>query len=155
MYNIYRERKIVTVAVFERQTMEVFGWYSFSILFNFLVCEAFAGEALVLSEISFLILLSLVWTSDLFSHLTPKIFIFIEDSPGNQHSQLANQSQIILYTLITFQLVSQSNGLFYVCRKCIPSTCQILSGHPIKSQYRDWLIKDPSPCLVGEYFFSL
>ena len=53
--------------VSERQTIEVFGWSSFSIVFNFLESKAFSGEALVLGEISLLIRLSLVWTSDLFS----------------------------------------------------------------------------------------
>ena len=52
-----------------------------SILLNFSESEVFAGEALVLEEISFFILLSLVWTLDLFSYLTLKIFIFIEGSP--------------------------------------------------------------------------
>ena len=88
--------------MFERQTIEVFTWCSFSILFNFLESEAFAGEALVLGEISFFSLLSLVWTLDFFSHLTLKTSIFIVDSPRNKHSQLTNQSQIILYAFTTF-----------------------------------------------------
>ena len=68
IYTIYIERKIVTFVVFERQTIEVFVWCSFSILFNFSEKEAFAGETFVLGEITFLIFLFLVWTSDLFSH---------------------------------------------------------------------------------------
>ena len=59
-------------------------------------------ERLVLGEISFLVLLSLIWTLDFFSHITLKTSIFIEDSPRNKHSQLANQSQITLYTFTTF-----------------------------------------------------
>ena len=43
--------------------------------------EAFAGEALVLEEISFLILMYSVWTSDLFFHLILKTSTYIEDSP--------------------------------------------------------------------------
>ena len=63
--------------MFERQTIEVFGSHSFSILFNFLESEAFSEKAFVLGEISFLILLSLVWTSDFFSHLILKTSILI------------------------------------------------------------------------------
>ena len=48
-----------------------------------------------------------------FSNLTRKTFIF-KGSPGNKHSHLANQSQIILYSSIIFWLVSQSNALIYV-----------------------------------------
>ena len=66
----------------DRQIM-VSGWCS-------LLCEAF-----VLGEISFLILLSLVWKSNTFSVLTLKTSIFLEDSLGNKYSRLANQSQII------------------------------------------------------------
>ena len=58
---------------------------------QFLESKAFAGEALTFGEISFLILLSLVQTSDIFSHLTLKPSIFIKDSSGNKHSWLANQ----------------------------------------------------------------
>ena len=64
--------------------------------------KGFAGEALVLEESSFLILFSSVWTSDIFSPITQKTFTFIEDSQGNKHSQLANQSQIISYSSTTF-----------------------------------------------------
>ena len=64
---IEREREIVTFVVFERQTIEVFGRCSFSIIFNFSENKAFAGKALVLGEICFLILLSLGWTPDPFS----------------------------------------------------------------------------------------
>ena len=69
--------EIVAFVVFERQTIEVFSWYSPFILLHFSESEAFSGEALVLGEISVLILLSSVWTLDLFSHLTLKISIFI------------------------------------------------------------------------------
>ena len=49
--------EIVSLFVlFERQTNEVSGWRGL----NFSESEAFAGEALVLGEISFLILLSSV-----------------------------------------------------------------------------------------------
>ena len=120
--------------MFERQTIEVFGWCRFSILFNFSESEAFAGEALIFGEASILILLSLVWTSDLFSHLTLKISILIEDSSANKHSRLANQSKSILDTFTTFCLVSQPNVLIYICGKSIPSKYQNLIGHPIKLQ---------------------
>ena len=141
--------------MFERQTIEVFDWCSFTLLFTFSESKAFAGEALVLGGISFLIHLSLVWTSDLFSHLTLETSIFTEDSPGSKHSWLANQSQIILYTFTTFWLVSQSNVLIYVGgRVSLPIIwfwLVIQSNHNIGV----WLIKDPIPCFVGEYFFSL
>ena len=58
--------EIVTCVVLERQTIEVFGWYTLSILLNFSDSEAFEEKALVLEEIPFLILLSLVRTSDIF-----------------------------------------------------------------------------------------
>ena len=54
-------------------------------LLNLSESEAFAGEASVLGEISFLIFLSSGRTSDLFSHLTLKTCIFIEVSHGNKH----------------------------------------------------------------------
>ena len=95
--------RLVAFVVFERQTIEVFDWCSFFFIsFNFSESEAFVGEVLVLGEISFPILLSLVWASDLLSHLTLKTSIFIEDSPKNKHSQLFNQSEIILYKFTTF-----------------------------------------------------
>ena len=103
---------------------------------NFSQSEELAGQALVLGEISYLILLSSIWTSDLCSQLTLKTSIFIEDSPGNKHSRLANKSLIISYSFATFCRVSLSNALIYVCGKSIPSTYQILNGHPIKPQYR-------------------
>ena len=43
--------------LFERQANEVSGWCSLSMLLNFAKSEAFAGEVLVLGNISFLILL--------------------------------------------------------------------------------------------------
>ena len=110
----------VVCVVFERQTIEVSGWWSLSIQLNFTDSEAFAGEAFVLRDIYFLILLSLVWTSDIFSPVTIKTSIFIEDSPGNKHSRLTNQSQIISYSSTTFWLVSQSNVLIYVLRVSLP-----------------------------------
>ena len=61
--------------VFKRQTNVLSGCCSLSTLFNFSESEAFAGEALALGDISFLILLSLVWTSDIFSLLTLKTCI--------------------------------------------------------------------------------
>ena len=49
-------------------------------LLNFSESEVFfAGEALVLGEIPFLILLYSVWISDIFSHLILKAFIFKEE----------------------------------------------------------------------------
>ena len=90
-------------------------------------------KALILGEIAFIILLSSVWTSDLFSHLTHlKTSILIEDSPGNKHSRLANKSQIISYSSITCQPIKV---LIYVYEKSIPSTYQILIDHLIKLWY--------------------
>ena len=74
-----RERNFGFV-VFESQTIKVFGWCCFSDR------EAFAGKDLVLGEISFLILLSFVWTSILFSHLKlkKKRFYFYKGFPWEQ-----------------------------------------------------------------------
>ena len=49
-----------------------------------------AGEALVLGEISFLILLPSVWTFDIISHIIIKTSTFIVGSSGNKHPRLAN-----------------------------------------------------------------
>ena len=66
--------EIVSLFVeFKRQTNEVFGWCSFSMSLIFFESEAFSVEALVLGEISFLILLSSVLISDIFSLLILKI----------------------------------------------------------------------------------
>ena len=89
--------------LFERQTIELFGWCSFSILFNFSEYEAFAGEALVLGEISFLILLSLVWTSDLFSLLTLKASIFIEDPQSKKKQTFPIGYFVYFYYYLTAQ----------------------------------------------------
>ena len=83
----------------KRQTNEAVAVF---LLLNFLESEVFAGKALVLGEISFLILLSLVWTLNIFSLLILKTCIFTKDSAGNKHFRLANQSQIILYSFKTF-----------------------------------------------------
>ena len=66
IYTIYLLKEIVAFVVFERQTIEEFDWYSFSIIFNFSESEAFAGEALVLGEISY----SLVFGMDIESFLS-------------------------------------------------------------------------------------
>ena len=68
----------------------------------FLESEAFAGVILVLRDISFLILLSLEWTSDIFSLLILKTCIFIKDSTGHKYSRLVKQSHIISYSSISF-----------------------------------------------------
>ena len=70
IYNIYIKREIVAFDVFEGQTIEVFSWCSFSILFNFSASEAFAGEALVRGEINFFY--SLVLSMDNRPLLSPK-----------------------------------------------------------------------------------
>ena len=73
--------KIVSLMiVFERQAIEEFGWCCLSMLLNFPESEVFDGEALVLGEISFLILLSLVYISDIFSRLTLK-HLFLKRIP--------------------------------------------------------------------------
>ena len=129
IYNIYIF-KLCCFFIFERQTIEVSGWCNLSMLLNFSENKAFA------TEISFLIPLSSVWTFDIFSLLTLKTSVFIENSLGDKHSWLANQLQIILYSSTTFLLVSQSNALIYICRKSAPSMYLILIGHPIKPPYR-------------------
>ena len=130
IYYIYRERNYRFYCIWLVQFL-----YIFISLIRFLESEAFVGEASVLWEISFLILWSLVWTSDLFSLQTLKTSIFIEDFPGNKHSQLVNHSLIILYTFPTLWLANQSNLIIYVYGKNIPSTYQIWIGHAIKPHY--------------------
>ena len=77
IHTIYTYMEVVVLlVVFERQTNEVSGWCSLSMLINFSASEAFVGEAFVHGEISFLILLSSVWTSDIFSLLTKKKHLF-------------------------------------------------------------------------------
>ena len=99
---------------------------------NFSLSEAFAGEVLVLGEISFLILLSLVLTSDVFKYLTLKTSVFIEDSPGNKYLDWITNHRSFRILLLIFSLVSQLNTLIYVCGKSILSTYQIWISHPIK-----------------------
>ena len=109
-------------------------------------------KLLFLERFIFLFSCLWVWTLDLFSHLTIKTSIFIEDSLGRKHSRLANQSQIILYTFTTFWQVSQSNAS--VGRVSLPRIrfrLVIQSNHNIGT----WLIMDPRPQLMGKYFFSL
>ena len=67
------------------QTIEVFDWYSLSIVLNISENEAFAGEALFLGEISFLIILSSVGPSGPFSLVSLKTCNSTEDSSGNKH----------------------------------------------------------------------
>ena len=64
------------IVVIKRQTNEVSDWYDISMLLNFSEDEVFPGKRSVLQEISFLIFLSAVWTSDIFSILTRKTSIF-------------------------------------------------------------------------------
>ena len=66
---------LLLFVVFERQTNEVSGWGSLSMKLTFSENEAFVGEALVLGEISFLILLSLELFSDFLS-LTLKTYFY-------------------------------------------------------------------------------
>ena len=100
IHYIYIYIYIVIVSLFVIFKRQI-GWYSLSMLLNFAGSGSFAGEAQVLGDISILILLYLVWTSDIFSS-NPKNVYFLEDSAGNKHSLLANQSQIISYSSNTF-----------------------------------------------------
>ena len=122
----------MSFVLFERQTNDISCWWGLSILPNFSESGAFAKEFL---EISFLILFFSVRSSDFLS-LTLKTRIFIEHSPGNKHSRLGNQLQIISHSSTTFGLVNQSNALLCVSGRSIFSSCQSLIDHPIKSQYR-------------------
>ena len=75
IYTIYTvKEKILLFVVFKRQKNAISGWWSLFILLSFSESKALAEEALVLGEISFLILLSSEWTSDVFSHLIRKTF---------------------------------------------------------------------------------
>ena len=71
--------------VFEVQTNELSGLFSLFMLLNFSESKVFAGEVLVLAEISFFY--SLVWILDIFSLLSLKIFIFfIKDNIQTNNS---------------------------------------------------------------------
>ena len=77
--------------VFERQTIEVFGWFSLSMLLNFLEKEAFVGEIFVLGEISFLILLSFCIDIRYLLSSNPKNIYFYREFPWKQtFPRLAN-----------------------------------------------------------------
>ena len=71
-------------------------------LLNFSESEAFAEAALVLRGIS-----SPVFGMDIGCILSSntKTCVFVEDSPRNTHSRLANQSQIISFSPTPFLLV--------------------------------------------------
>ena len=140
---IYIYIYIVAFCRIWEQTNEVSKRCRFYRLISFSESEAFAVEALVLQKISFLIFLYSVWTSDIFSLLTLKTSIFTEDFPGNKHFWLANQSQIISYSSITFLLVNQSNTLIYICRENIAFSYLILIGHPIKPQFKSLVNQGP------------
>ena len=133
--------------VFERQTYEV----SFYVT-QFSETEVFAGEALVLGEISFLILLSSVWTTDIFSLLILKTSIFIEDSPGNKHSRLANQSKIISYSTTSFRRGQPIKYADLGLWKEYP--LHISDFNPINHNIGARLIKGAIPRLLWNYLFS-
>ena len=103
MYSIYLYGNWVIFCCIWETENKVSGLYSLSMLLIFWLVQSFLGhsfffgKALVPREIYFLNLLSSVWTSDIFSLLTLKtyLFFFMKDSPGNKHSDLAIQSQII------------------------------------------------------------
>ena len=70
-------RKLCCVFVFRERHIEEFGWYCFPMLISFVIfyCEVFAGEASVTEEISFLILLSSVWSPNfLFFWIIKEVF---------------------------------------------------------------------------------
>ena len=68
LYPRWERIEIVSLfVVFGRQINEESSWCSLSMLRNFSESKAFVGEATELGEISFFILLSSVWTSDIFS----------------------------------------------------------------------------------------
>ena len=104
-------------------------WLVQSMLLNFLESEVFAGEAL--SHWRDFFSYSPVFSMDIEYLLSsdPKNMYFCWGFPGEQ------TFLIISYSSTTFWLVSQSNALIYICGKSIPSTYQILIGHPIKPQY--------------------
>ena len=129
--------------VFDWQTTEVSCWRSLSMLQHFSKSEAFAGEALVLREISFFIFLSLIWTSDIFSHLTLKIM----------RIPLGTNIYYLLTNYWSFRVLLQhfdwlANQMRWL--RLIRFWLVIQSNHNLET----WLIKGPSLHLVGEYRFS-
>ena len=86
-----RETETETERDRETETNEASGRCSLSMLLNLSESEDIAGEAFVLGETFFLVLLSSVWISDLLYWA----FIY-------EHSWLTNQSQIISYSSTTF-----------------------------------------------------
>ena len=112
------------------------GLWNISILLNFSESKAFTGEALVLADTFFLILLSYVRTSDIFFHLPLKTYILLIIPPEtNILYWLTNHRSFRILLL----LVSRSNALIY--------------GQS-NNNTGAWLIKGPSPYLVREHLFS-
>ena len=93
IYKIYLLWEIVAFVVFVDRQLSYLAGAVF--LTEFLGELDFCWRVFSPWDISFLIFLSLVWISDLFSHLTLKN---IEDSPLNKHSRLTYQS----HTFTTF-----------------------------------------------------
>ena len=154
---MYLIREIVDFVVFERQTIEVFDWCSRSIVFNFSESEAFDGVVLVLGDMSFLIILSFVWTSDLFSRLTLKISIFYRCFSWEKKkiSDWLTNRRSFRILLIPFDAsanqIHPSTSVGRVSLRGIRFWLVIQLNHNIDT----WLIKGLSPRFVGEILFSL
>ena len=117
--------EIVAFGLFERQAIGLLAWCSISILINFLVIEAFPGEAFVIGNIYLFTCLRLRHRISSLFYLKTSILI-----PVNKHSRLANQSQIILSSSTTFWLVNLTIAQINIRGKSIISANQILIGHP-------------------------
>ena len=77
-------------------------------LLNFSESVAFVGVALFLGEISFLILLSLAWRSDIFSPKPKKMYFYIPDWLTNHISFLI--LQLLFYPSVNQMHMSTSVG---------------------------------------------
>ena len=72
------------------------------VLVNFSESEAFSGKDLILGEISFLILFTSVWTSDLFPPLTLKPSIFYRIPLGTNIPNWLTNHRLFRINLLLF-----------------------------------------------------
>ena len=145
---IYIYENCDALVVFEWQTIEVHGWCSLFMVLNFSESEAFAGEALVLGDISFLDFSS-VLTSDIYSLLILKTCIFTKNSCGNKYSRLANRSEIISYSCSANQMCRSMT----VRTVSLPHIRFFLLVSQSNINIGTYLIKGPRLHLLGEYIF--
>ena len=129
---------VLLFVAFKRQTNEVPCWCGLSMLLRFRTMRLLL-KRLLLGEISFL-LLSLVWTSDIFSVITLKLIFLLRIPMGiNIHDWLTNHRSILIFPLLFDYSANQMHWSTSVGRVSL-SMYQILIGHLIKPQYRGLVI---------------